>query len=199
MEVFQTYGAAFKYLRESRGMTIKKTAEDIVSPQFLSRFEKDNSSISLENFSRLLTRLGVTWNDFFKIYRGESTEYLLQHLNTALNNSSTDIDILEASNKKLVFDFKDNPIFNTLTADAIRVHFNYNLEFGWDVSKEQERLSTYLNQSDSWGDVENVLYDLILPSLPPEMVIFRSKELCNLLKKDLSLNMEERRAIIETL
>lgn len=199
MEVFQTYGAAFKYLRESRGMTIKKTAEDIVSPQFLSRFEKDNSSISLENFSRLLTRLGITWNDFFKVYRGESTEYLLQHLYNALNHSANDIDILEAARKKPAFDFKDNPVFNTLTADAIRVYSNAAYEFDWDVSEEQKRLSDYLNQTDTWGEVERSLYQLILQTLPTEMVAYRGQELCNSLKNDLSLSMEEKREIVETL
>lgn len=74
-----SYGAAFKKLREERGLTIKATAQDIVSPQFLSKFEKEDSSISLENFNKLLIRIGVTWKDFFEIYQGESIEFLIQH------------------------------------------------------------------------------------------------------------------------
>lgn len=199
MEEFLTYGAAFKYLRESRGFTIKKACQDIISPQFLSKFEKDNSSISLENFSRLLVRLGATWNDFFKIYQGESTEFLIHHLNTTLNHSATSADIVRASKRKLPYDFKDNPVFRTLTEDAIRVYIAADKGFDWDTSVEQKHLSDYLNQTDTWGEVELSIYQLILQTLPVEMVAYHTNRFCKTLQNDLSLSREEKRALLEIL
>ena len=51
MENLYPFGATFKYLREARGLSLKEAASDIVSPQFLSQFEKGDKGISLENFA----------------------------------------------------------------------------------------------------------------------------------------------------
>ena len=52
MENLYPFGATFKYLREARGLSLKEAASDIVSPQFLSQFEKGDKGISLENFAK---------------------------------------------------------------------------------------------------------------------------------------------------
>ncbi|MGF0112909.1 helix-turn-helix domain-containing protein, partial [Streptococcus sp. SGI.013] len=43
-------GKVFKYLREKRGLSLKEAAADTVTPQFLGRFEKGQSSLSIDNF-----------------------------------------------------------------------------------------------------------------------------------------------------
>ncbi len=62
MENLYPFGATFKYLREARGLSLKEAASDIVSPQFLSQFEKGYKGISLENFAKLLIVIGALEN-----------------------------------------------------------------------------------------------------------------------------------------
>ena len=62
MENLYPFGTTFKYLREARGLSLKEAASDIVSPQFLSQFEKGEKGISLENFAKLLIVIGALEN-----------------------------------------------------------------------------------------------------------------------------------------
>ena len=62
MENLYPFGTTFKYLREARGLSLKEAASDIVSPQFLSQFEKGDKGISLENFAKLLIVIGALEN-----------------------------------------------------------------------------------------------------------------------------------------
>ena len=48
MENLYPFGATFKYLREARGLSLKEAASDIVSPQFLSQFEKEKKEFHLK-------------------------------------------------------------------------------------------------------------------------------------------------------
>ena len=64
MENRSCYGKAFRQLRLDRGYSLKEAAGNIISPQMLGVFEHGKSSISLNNFGRLLIRIGATWNDF---------------------------------------------------------------------------------------------------------------------------------------
>lgn len=54
------YGEVLHELRVGKQMTLAKTAGDIVSASFLARFEKGETNISLEHFTRILQRLNVT-------------------------------------------------------------------------------------------------------------------------------------------
>ena len=76
MENLYPFGATFKYLREARGLSLKEAASDIVSPQFLSQFEKGDKGISLENFAKLLIVIGVEWNDFVVAYANKGGDCL---------------------------------------------------------------------------------------------------------------------------
>ncbi|WP_186603328.1 MULTISPECIES: helix-turn-helix transcriptional regulator [unclassified Streptococcus] len=62
------FGKVFRQLREKRDLSIKAAAGEVVSAQFLGRFERGESSISLENFSRLLITIGLDWVDFAQIH-----------------------------------------------------------------------------------------------------------------------------------
>ena len=61
------YGEVLHELRVGKQMTLAKTAGDIVSASFLARFEKGETNISLEHFTRILQRLNVTPLEFFAL------------------------------------------------------------------------------------------------------------------------------------
>ena len=52
------FGPTFRKIREARGLSLKEVAADIVSPQFLSQFERSQKGVTIETFSRLLLSMG---------------------------------------------------------------------------------------------------------------------------------------------
>lgn len=71
MSSIHPFGPTFKKLREIRGLSLKEAAGEIISPQFLSQFEKEQKGMSIENFSRLLISIGLDWQDFISEYKGD--------------------------------------------------------------------------------------------------------------------------------
>lgn len=57
-------GKAFQEMREKKNLTITKTAEGIVSPQFLRKYERENGDIRFSNLVPLLNRLNTTMDEF---------------------------------------------------------------------------------------------------------------------------------------
>ena len=64
------FGPTFRKIREARGLSLKEVAADIVSPQFLSQFERSQKGVTIETFSRLLLSMGVDWDTFLSHYPG---------------------------------------------------------------------------------------------------------------------------------
>lgn len=71
-------GPVFRHLRKSKGMTLKETADGLISSQFLSEFERGHSNISVVNFFSLLDKINVQITEF-KIHSDELTEQTQQH------------------------------------------------------------------------------------------------------------------------
>lgn len=74
MTSLHPFGPHFKRWRERRGYSLKEAAGDIVSPQFLSQFEKERKSITIDKLSRLLIAIGVDIADFMMTYKGARIE-----------------------------------------------------------------------------------------------------------------------------
>ena len=60
-----TYGTTFRRLRIGKNMTLKELADDQVSIGFLSKFETDQSKISVDRLMHLLNKLNVTADEYF--------------------------------------------------------------------------------------------------------------------------------------
>lgn len=73
----ENFGAAFKNLRITRGYTQKEVAEDVVSVQFLRKFENENNDIRLSNFHRLLNNMNLTYAEFSAECRDENVEFMM--------------------------------------------------------------------------------------------------------------------------
>lgn len=71
-------GNVFRKLRKSKGLSQKEVAAGILSPQFLSEFERGNSNISLLNFISLLDKINVQITEF-KIHSDELTDQTQQY------------------------------------------------------------------------------------------------------------------------
>ena len=79
------FGPTFRKIREARGLSLKEVAADIVSPQFLSQFERSQKGVTIETFSRLLLSMGVDWDTFLSHYPGLTIQnfspILMKHIN----------------------------------------------------------------------------------------------------------------------
>lgn len=60
-----TYGATFRQLRIGKNMTLKELADEQVSVGFLSKFETDQSKISVDRLMHLLDKMNVTADEYF--------------------------------------------------------------------------------------------------------------------------------------
>ena len=125
MENRSCYGQAFRQLRLDRGYSLKEAAGNIISPQMLGVFEHGKSGISLNNFGRLLIRIGATWNDFFRYYNGES---ILKELSLSdeilvkINNGHY-YDGFKLVESSFEGDYSDNPILETVYKLSYQSYF----------------------------------------------------------------------------
>jgi len=78
VNILSNIGTVFRHLRKSKGMILKETADGLISPQFLSEFERGHSNISVANFFSLLDKINVQITEF-KIHSDELTEQTQQH------------------------------------------------------------------------------------------------------------------------
>ncbi|WP_294681627.1 helix-turn-helix transcriptional regulator [uncultured Gemella sp.] len=62
------HGRVFKKLREERGYKLKDVARDVISTRTLTRFENDETSLSITTFEKLLENCGVSYLDFLAYY-----------------------------------------------------------------------------------------------------------------------------------
>lgn len=85
-----TFGPAFKKLREKRGYSISEACRNgnIMTPAALRKFENTDSSTSIEKFNRLLIAIGASWDDFFRYYRGATVESIFNDFASKYYNSN---------------------------------------------------------------------------------------------------------------
>ena len=67
------HGRVFKKLREERGYKLKDVAGDVISTRTLTRFENDETSLSIATFEKILENCGVSYLDFL-VYYYDNTE-----------------------------------------------------------------------------------------------------------------------------
>ena len=62
------HGRVFKKLREERGYKLKDVAGDIISTRTLTRFEADETSLSISTFEKILENLGIGYLEYLGYY-----------------------------------------------------------------------------------------------------------------------------------
>ena len=164
MENRSCYGQAFRQLRLDRGYSLKEAAGNIISPQMLGVFEHGKSGISLNNFGRLLIRIGATWNDFFRYYNGES---ILKELSLSdeilvkINNGHY-YDGFKLVESSFEGDYSDNPILETVYKLSYQSYFQTLSLTSKLTDDELEIVLNYLNRIDTWGIFEYSVLSYIL-------------------------------------
>ena len=68
MDKKNKHGSIFKKLREERGYKSKDVAGDVISTRTLTRFEADETSLSISTFEKLLENCGILPLDYLSYY-----------------------------------------------------------------------------------------------------------------------------------
>lgn len=179
MLIIENFGATFKYLRESRGISLSSLADDVVSKGMISKFENGTSDLSTKRFFHLLKEIYVTpfeftivMNHFEPLYDNklstQLTQLALSHNVQGLNHL-VDTEYARCQNSHLIFDQ-----LNWIMAECVRA----------EVEKKPlpshvplNILTDYLFQCEDWGNFELVLYGNTMTQLPIEIITIFSQTL----------------------
>lgn len=174
------FGKTFKQLRESRGLSLKEAAGNVVSPQFLSRFEKEEKGISLENFSRLLIVLGIEWQDFATAYAnngGDCLEFPSIEFSKHITNEEDIIRYMPEYEKLFDTYLTDNPLQGDMLLNAVKLRHYPTISKSEETVKTIQPIINHLMDLETFNSVELQIYTYIVNHCPMELVDHMSKQL----------------------
>lgn len=148
-------GPTFKQLREQKNFSVKETAGEIVTPQFLRKYEAGKCDISLNNFLKLLARINVTLNEFTQQYEGETFNSWMDEVESEFIVAFHGSDSLKATAlaEKLKRQAETSTdiryrLYYTVFSDLINRNF-YRIN-DHDLTEVRD----YLNNVNTWGRFE---------------------------------------------
>ncbi|MBP1047658.1 hypothetical protein I6N96_15325 [Enterococcus sp. BWM-S5] len=176
-------GLRFKYYRESKGQTINETAEGIVSPQFLRKFERGDSDISFTNLLLLLGRIQLTMKEFIHEEERFVLENYIKEFEREVDAALRKSDSIEF--KRIII--KTNDLYDETGSRhyqllGIAAECYYKLMFQPHLIEQVDLtpVSEYLSHVDQWGYFELFLISYTgCRSLTTEELYFRCKGYLN--------------------
>ncbi len=167
-------------IRQQKGITLKKLADDICSVSFLSKFERGDSDITLGLMTRLLEKLMMSFDEFLYIHHDFQPDKLEQFFQTArAAYFNRDVIQLKQLKDKAFNKWKrygvDTYLYNALLIEVYEsiVDKQYTGERLEDY--DIHLLSDYLFGVEVWGYYELSLYNGTLLLLDPDLVIMLSR------------------------
>lgn len=155
------YGEIFRKLRKSKKASLSFTSQHIVSPQFLSRFERNESRITLDIFLQLLDRLNIHFNEFM-MHMSTSNNLTNQHdflkeYGVAYTNKDIDLlnHLLLEEKKNLIYDENERHKHNIILIKQ-QICFINDMSFNSD---DTQSIVKYLFDIDNWGFYELSLFN----------------------------------------
>ncbi|EON72564.1 helix-turn-helix domain-containing protein [Lysinibacillus sphaericus] len=172
------YGSTFRKLRLYKGYNLEFVAKGIVSVSYLSKFERNESEITLPKILELLNRINVKFNEFIIInneFKTDGLELLLENLRESYlqGNLKALNRLIDDENSK----FKNTGLLthklNSIMIQAICLDLTQRKV----EKKDIELLIDYLWKVEIWGEYEIILYGNTLHILEVDSVIMLSSEL----------------------
>lgn len=172
-------GATFRFLRQSKNISLSAVADEFISKGMLSKFERNISDISANRFFHLLNKINVTPTEFFFVHRRFETTSMSRLLQAMQKY------VIEGNNKQLHQLYlqeyqrfqKTDDLFNQLNAIMLACVLQ-SVDPQTTVSNEDiDTLIDYLFTCENWGQYELVLYGNALQAFPTATVIAFSKEI----------------------
>lgn len=170
-----TIGETFRYFRKSKNFTLGEVAQNIVTVPFLSRFERNQTDISVSRFFELLACIDITIEEFFSIYNNSSNHEFFEKLN--LYFQSENIQGLQQMRDNLLTEYHNNQITKK-HLQAIMISALLQRVTGEKVKESDARfLQDYLLKLNNWTFFELVLYANTMFLFNIEIVLLLTKRL----------------------
>lgn len=170
------FGEVVKIIRKSKNLSMKEVVGDKLSIAQLSRFERGESNMTVDNFYYIMQRMKVSLEEFITVYNNYSSSEHIKFINKAatayLNNDLRTLKELQLlEEEKLKKDSDDK----FLKLDTILIKaLIFTLDNQYTVPKKDiDYLVDYLFSVDEWGRYELVLFSnttLIIPIKTLEML-----------------------------
>ena len=177
-----TYGTTFRRLRVGKNMTLKDLADEQVSIGFLSKFETDQSKISVGRLMHLLDKMHVTADEyFFAQHDGYDNPQIPERWSEmSVSNAVGELgssfyyaaglanrgrwEELVQWRKKLIADAKLTPTMSHwLDVDFVQLLLAQHRQE--DVHPFVQRAITYLKQIDEWSIYELIVFNVFLSGM----------------------------------
>lgn len=119
-------GTLVRKIRCSKRMTLQKTAKNVVSPSTLAKFERGESSLSVESFLAILQNLHISLHQFAFFYENEqikrSEEFWRCYREHTL--PKVQVEILKVSENRRGFKYQLKTAYNAERTEADVMCFN---------------------------------------------------------------------------
>lgn len=174
------YGKIFKKFRESRGLSLKEVATSGLSTSHLSRFERDETDLTIRKFLLALDAIQMPIEEFIyavrDFHRNDFNE-LLEKIRYLVSKRDVEgmkkllIHQIEKKDKKEPFHS-----FNTI---LIQIRLQELSGEGHVTEKDIRSISDYLFSVDYWGSYELLLFVHTLDALNHQLMMVLAKEMCH--------------------
>ncbi len=151
----ESFGPIFKKIRQKKGFKANEVAKDIVSVQFLRRFEKGEADIRLSNFYELLKRINLSFADFMYSYYEETLDRALDDFDVKLDKA-----VLSGDNIALTNMMEEYRQLYQKTGEIRYLHFNIickiycNQVFHTHFDFDKDAIFDYLDKCEIWTKYE---------------------------------------------
>lgn len=171
-------GDTFRKLRLHKGYNLSNTAKNIISVSHLSKFERNETDITVSKLLLLLKRLNISFKEFIFINNDsqlDDFERLIANLKKSYLHG--DLKFLNKLLKDENFKFEQTNLLshklNTIMIQAILSELTQK-----KVGKENLKiLVDYLWRVEIWGEYEIILYGNTLHTLDIDTVLMLSSEI----------------------
>lgn len=172
-------GSIFKKLRLEKKYSLKQIAEGILSISLLSKFERNESDITITKFFLLIERLNISLEEFNFIlndFKNSHFENKLIEINHAYSNNNLSylINLEKEELKKWHLTKNISYRLNSIMIRSISNDLDNSILVN---QKEIDFFVDYLFEIDNWNLYEVILFGNSLRIFNKETVIILSKEM----------------------
>lgn len=201
MEHLQHFGHIFRQLRLMRGFRVKDVCHELITPQFLHKFEAGHSDIKLTTFFQLLERIYLTWDEFSLYCKNIPSIEEFRHSLTLLDPMLISGNRLAAI--KFVKEYEKKETKNPILAKLITINLKGLIQVRLHESEllsinDIQLAKEHLDKVETWGHFEFHLFTSLLNYFTDDYIIQQLK-LIFTKKQRAKLNDEDMLLLANTL
>lgn len=181
----EDYGETFRKIRIDKGYSLKETAEGIVSTQFLSKFEKGESSITVPKLNDLLNKILVSWKEFMRLHNGNNLDSVNRKTGEVghfiYSNNFYELDKIGKYYDELYRDSQSNKDLHM----SLIIKASYYANIDKEITQDKLMIiRDYLKSVDQWCDYENYLFGSFIQYLSDDDIMLHYRRVARNFEKN---------------